>query len=228
MQQSNVVIYGDSLMKGTVIDDSFRYRATIASRLDKLEQRFGLSFINRARFGSTSNKGKSLLEHDIANGLQCTYALIEFGGNDCDFQWDAVSKEPSSQHQPNTPLACFEENIRGMIAELKAAGTTPVLMTLPPIHAERYLSFVTRNGSDKSKILQWLGDVHLIYRFHELYSDTVAKIARQGNILLADIRSRFLDKHNLNELIGADGIHLSHSGHALVLEAFEEFIEKTL
>lgn len=214
-------------MKGTVIDDSFRYRATMAEQLAQLERRFGIRFTNRARFGSTAVKGKNLLEQDIANGLRYTYALIEFGGNDCDFHWDDVSREPASEHQPLTPLQHFEETIYGMITALKNAGIIPVLMTLPPIHAERYLSFLSRrDGVDQCRILQWLGDVHLIYRFHELYSDTVAKIAQQSNTLLADVRSRFLDKRNINELIGTDGIHLAPPGHALVQEAFVEFIEK--
>ncbi len=222
---SRVVIYGDSLMKGTVIDPSQRYRATINTHLHAFEEQFGLSIVNRARFGITSEQGLSLLEKDIASGLSCDYALIEFGGNDCNFQWTEISASPSAEHAPFTPPARFHEALLKMIHAVQGANATPVLMTLPPLDSERYLDFVSRACS-KSNILHWLGDTHMIYRFHELYSSIIEQAAAQTGAILANVRSRFLENRNFSHLIGLDGVHLAPEGYSLLAQEFRALLSR--
>lgn len=232
---ANVYIYGDSLMKGTVIDDSLRYHATMAARLERLQARFGLRFQNRSRFGITAQRGLRLMEKDLAEktagstggaGGADDYAVIEFGGNDCDFNWAEVSASPAAQHAPFSPLDDFSEALMDMAALARRAGMTPVMMSLPPIDAERYLAFICRRGASRENILRWLGDAQMIYRFHELYSRAAERVARDTGALLVDVRDRFLGRHGYRELIGLDGIHLTTAGYEVVYEAFEELIEQ--
>ncbi len=219
-----VTIYGDSLMKGTVIDDKQRYHATISDFLLRLAGRFGLDFCNRAKFGVTIGRGCRLLERDLEKGLNGQYALLEYGGNDCSFHWDQVAEDPTANHRPFTEPEVFQQTLTGMVGSLCAAKVQPVLMTLPPIDAERHLAFVGKTEAAQANILRWLGDVQMIYRFHELYSNIIAQVARQTGALLVDVRQRFLDRHDLRRLVGIDGVHLSREGYKEVTGAFDDFI----
>ncbi len=229
MQQTiRAKIYGDSLMKGTVIDCAYRYHATINAYLDKLYQRFHIEADNRARFGITIDKGHSLLRQDIEAGMDCDFALIEFGGNDCNFRWNEISVDPHRDHQPLTDFDHFRETCKAMIEEVRQAGVNPVTMTLPPIDAERYLSFLTRNGNDRNRILQWLGDVQQIFRTHERYSNEVARVARETNTPLVDVRSRFLKENDYRQLLCIDGVHPNENGYRVISDAFAEFMATVL
>lgn len=229
MHQEELVtaaVYGDSIMRATVMEESRRYRTTIGDFLERLKAGFGLLVQNRSRFGSTIEKGNRLLEKDIENGLNCDFALLEYGGNDCSFAWEAVAADPAARHEPATLLENFERLLEEMVQKLKAALVVPVLMTLPPIDAERHLKFIGRNETARRNILSWLGDVQMIYRFHELYSWAVARVAQKTESILVDVRSRFLPRHDWRQLVGEDGVHLSEAGYGLVYESFCGFISE--
>jgi hypothetical protein len=98
------------------------------------------------------------------------------------------------------------------------------MMTIPPIHAERYLQWISHFGPDRNRILEFLkGDVENISSFQGLYSQTVSKIAQQTNTKLVDVRSRFLDTGNFASLMCKDGIHPNEEGHKIMTEAFADF-----
>lgn len=216
-------IYGDSVMKGTVIDRAYRYHALMEEYFAKFRERFSVETENCSRFGITVDKGYSLLRQDLEKGVACDYALVEFGGNDCNFKWNEISVLPESEHKPLTQLAQFKETYHSMVRDLKQANIQPVLMTLPPIDAERYLAFLGRNGNDAKQILRWLGDVQRIYRFHESYSNAIVRIAEDTGCLLVDVRSYFLEQPRFRDLICIDGVHPSEAGYALICQAFTDF-----
>ena len=97
-------------------------------------------------------------------------------------------------------------------------GVQPVLMTLPPIDAQRYLDFLCRNGRSKERIMDWLGDTQHIYRHQELYSDTVARLAYETGTPLIGVREIFLGEKRLPGLISADGIHLTMDGYTKLFD----------
>lgn len=101
--------------------------------------------------------------------------------------------------------------MRSAVKAIKDKGITPLMMSLPPIDAERYIGWITRTGLSKQNIVKWLGDVHMIYRFQELYSNTIGKIARETGSFFVDVRSYFLDKHNYKHLV-LRGWHPSQCG----------------
>ncbi|HPE16742.1 MAG TPA: GDSL-type esterase/lipase family protein [Oscillospiraceae bacterium] len=217
-------LYGDSLLRFTVLDEAGRYRSLAAAFLSRLAERFGIRAVSRAHFGYTVDRGRKLLDRDLRAPLDCRYALLEYGGNDCDHDWKAVAAAPDAAHGPKTPLSDFTKTLSGMADDLAAAGAVPVFMTLPPIDAERYLAFIGRCGADARSVLRWLGDVQMIYRFHESYSDAVLKLAGEKGLPIVDVRSYFLDKHNYPSLLSQDGIHANEEGYALFFAAFEDFL----
>lgn len=230
MQQTiRAKIYGDSIMKGTVIDPGYRYHATINGYLQRLQDSFNVEADNRARFGITIEKGHKLLRQDIDAGLDCDFALVEFGGNDCNFKWDEISVDPDGKHDPLTLPANFRKNYLDMLSEIRKAGVRPVTMTLPPIDEERYLDFLTRNGNDKGRILKWLGGTaRTIYNFHESYSNAVKEMAKETKTPCADVHAEFLLQPDYRKLLCVDGVHPNEEGYELIAKIFRGFLNTTL
>jgi len=222
----DVVIYGDSIMKGAVPDGQ-RYRSVMAQILPRLAEKYGLSVTNRARFGCTIDKGQAMLQKDLqADTLPYRVALVEYGGNDCDYDWAAIARDPQGTHLPKTGMQEFLRTLENMVDQLLQKHIQPLLMTLPPISAERYLSCICqRGGLERGSILRWLGgEEQMIYRYQEMYSAAILKLALRRRLPLVDVRSYFLDKHNYASLISPDGIHPSEAGYSLILSAFDDFL----
>ncbi|MCX7026122.1 MAG: SGNH/GDSL hydrolase family protein [Spirochaetes bacterium] len=220
MRFGKVVLFGDSVARGIILGEDGTYSPTPDSFAERAAGRLGLSLVNKARFGCTIAKGldiaRRFLSRETERNGTPELALLEFGGNDCDFRWDEIADRPADHHDPTTPLALFSKLYSEMIGELKAAGLSPVLMTLPPLEAERYFDWITRKGLNRQAILSWLGDVGMIYRWHEGYDQEVRKIAVREDCPLADVRKAFLDSDDYGRYICQDGIHPNRLGHALI------------
>ena len=219
-------IYGDSLLKATVPDENMHYRFHLPEVMaqyptDRLE------VVNRAKMGATVTKGLSLVEHDVQRGMDARWALVAYGGNDSDFDWEAIAAAPEQEHLPHTVLPEFIEKLRCAVQELASAGVQPVLMTLPPIDGQRYFQFISRRA-DGGSILRWLGDVGRIYRHQELYSDAVAALALTEGLPLIDVRRQFLPMRDLPRYIAADGIHLTMPGYRQLFDALAQWVTPQL
>jgi lysophospholipase L1-like esterase len=149
-------------------------------------------------------------------------ALLEFGGNDCNFDWPAVAADPGRDYEPATPVDVFRNVYGEVILSLRDQGYTPVLLTLPPLDAQRYFDWFTRDGLDRDAILFWLGDVQFIYRWHEGYNDIVWEVAMNYDCPVIDIRANFLKQKHVSSLLCMDGIHPNRAGHKLIEKAILE------
>ncbi len=213
----SAIVWGDSLARGVVYDEKReRYRIVPRPAATMVANELGIELINRSRMGMTTTQGLAALQKDLEYGLFADYAVLEFGGNDCDFDWKAISESPDQNHNPKTTAELFEKNMKEMIFSIRRAGMTPILVNLPPIHAEQYFHFVARNGLSESNILRWLGDVFHIYRYQERYSMLVARVAKMCECRLLDVRSAFLNLWNSASLFCRDGIHPTEQGQELI------------
>ncbi len=214
-----VVIWGDSLARGVVFDEEKnRYRISPAAAVGYVAEKTGLDIKNRARMGMTAEAGLAAMRADLAAGITGDVAFLEFGGNDSDFDWRAVSEDPTGEHLPKTPLATYEKDMREMIELARDRGMRVVLCTLPPIISDRYFSFVARDGLSEENILRWLGDKDKIYRYHERYSLSLARLARRYDARLLDLRAAFLEKWSPSPYFCRDGIHPNDDGQRLIAE----------
>ena len=214
-----ITVYGDSILKGVVLEDG-KYRMERGWE-KRLAQEYGLEICNKAHFGNTLGRAMPQIEKDCAERAEGELAVLEFGGNDCDFDWAAIADDPDGSYVCKTPLTDFETLYRRAIRNVVNSGRTPIVLTLPPIHAQRYLDFICRNGLSKGNILRWLGDVEAIYRWQRDYSDTVSRIAADMGVRMIDLRRFFLrDGRSPEELLCDDGIHPSRIGQGLIFEAF--------
>ena len=219
----NVTVYGDSILRGVRFQDG-RY-VIDHSWEEKLAAAFGLTITNRSRFGNTIGKAMPRIEKDSETpGEAGEYALLELGGNDCDYDWTAVADAPEAEHDCKTPPAAFLEAYRRAIRLLRESGRRVVLATLPPIHSELYLRYLCRDGLNRENIVKWLGDVEHIYRWQEHYSGMVDRLAREENVPLIDLRAAFLrDGRRPEALLCADGIHPSALGQGIIFDTLADF-----
>ena len=221
----SVTVWGDSVMRGVIYDEQ-RGKYTLLPECGavKASRALGFKLNNRSRMGCTVTKGLAIMQKDLQqNALGDDIALIEFGGNDCDYNWQAIAANPEAEHHPQTPLVLFEKQLTEMVHLAELKGMVPVMMTLPPIHAQRYFHFFTRNGLRKENILKWLGDVEFIYRWHERYNAAVVRVAQKCGCLLADVREIFLGNWHYEDWLCIDGIHPNEKGHAAIDRVLEEF-----
>ena len=214
----NITIYGDSILKGILLENG---RYIINREWEKrFTDRYGIRLTNRSRFGCTICKGIGMIRNDSNKSFEeDELAILEFGGNDCDYDWAQVSGDPNGVYECNTPPERFKAMYREAIRLVRESGREPVLVTLPPIHSGRYLRFICRDGLSRENIVSWLGDVEAIYRWQKNYSDMAAALAAEECTGLIDLRAAFdADERRSEELLCADGIHPSRNGQALIYE----------
>lgn len=216
-KKETVALWGDSLAKG-VIWNGQRGRHTYAQETAVVvaERELDIRIINRARFGYTAPQGLALMERDLDGGMTADAAVIEFGGNDCNFNWQAISDDPEAEHQPNTLPHVFADTLRRMVTLLRERGIRPILMTLPPIDAEKYFRFLVGDKLNAANILRWLGDKQRIYRFQEMYSLLIERVARQMQCMLVDLRQNCLLDRDMFFMLCDDGLHLTDEGQRFI------------
>lgn len=223
----SITLLGDSISKGVIYDDEKnRYVILKDSFCSIIEKRLSGVVHNAGKFGSTIIKGSKRL-YDVLTKETPDIVLIEFGGNDCDFNWEEIALKPFDSHEPNTPLTLFENTLRNIISSLKDKNVIPVLMTLPPLDAEKYFKWVSKNREDNARnILTWLGNVRNIYTWHETYNSIILKLSKETQTKLIDIRSEFLSSISYTEYLCKDGIHPNEKGHALIANKIMDYLEK--
>ena len=214
-----LTIYGDSILKGVLYENG-RYVLERGWE-DRLAERFSLRLKNCSRFGSTIRKALERIRRDSETPCERgEYALLEFGGNDCDYDWAAISADPEGEHLCHTPPEEFRARYREAIRLLRESGRRIVLLTLPPIHSERYLRFLCRSGLSYENILRWLGDVEAIARWQAHYDALIRALAKEEGAELIDLRAAFpRDPKALEPLLCDDGIHPSRQGQELIFNA---------
>ncbi len=216
---------GDSISKGVVVDDETgKYSILEKNYVSLVQQKTRNVVRNVSRFGNTLPRGTGRLAREIA-AEKPDIVLIEYGGNDCDFDWNAIAAHPEVAHEPNTDLSLFESTLTETVEGLKEKGIVPVLMTLPPLDADKFLKWVSRNDEGaEGSILRFLGSVTRIYWWQERYSAMITKVARKTKTRAIDVRGAFLGGSDFSALICKDGIHPNAAGHRLIAEAVLDYI----
>ncbi len=220
-----ILVSGDSISRGVVYDEARRRYALLPDCYVGLMSRVLKGAVhNMARFGNTVTRGFARLSSEVS-ARKPDIVLLEFGGNDCDFDWAAVARDPGAEHRPHTDYARFKAMLAGEIAALKAEGIAPVLMSLPPIDAERYLNFISGGAAAaRDNIVKWLGGASKLYWWQERYNAAVAAVAAENGVKLIDVRAAFLSKPDFRALLCADGIHPNAEGHKVIAAGILDFI----
>ena len=219
---NSICIFGDSVAKGVIFDAvKNKYSLLKESFANIMQKQQQIAIINFAKFGCTISMGSEILQRHEAELNQFDYTVLEFGGNDCDYDWSKISEDPYKQHLCNTPIPVFREKYMDLINRVILNGGKPVLMNLPPIDAKRYFQWISR-GLNGKNIMAFLGEVETIYRWQEMYSKAIEDLAAAENIPLIDIRSSFMHQSDYSSYLCTDGIHPNEQGHLLISHAIRQ------
>lgn len=215
-----IEIWGDSLFRGILFDGRRKRHVICAENAVALAQKaIGLCVENHAHMGYTVRNGYQSIQKIDPGHMKDRLVLLEFGGNDCDFNWAEVACDPYRAHQCRVPPEQYRQTLTDMIALVKAAGGVPVLTTLPPLDAPKYFSWITRNN-EAARILEFLGDIHQIYRWQEYYSLMNLDIAKTNGLLCLPLREYILSKGSQGAWMCDDGIHPNERCHKWIFEVF--------
>lgn len=212
--------FGDSIGKGIVYDnEKERYVPTDNSFLKLVESEENCEIQNFSRYGCTVTYAEKLVGKNSEKIEASDFVVLEFGGNDSDYDWKKIAEDPDAEHNPHTPISVFVETYKKIINEIKKLGKIPLLLTLPPIDAKKYFNWVSKD-TNSDNILKWLGgDEVYIYRWHEMYNCAVCDISCATQTPLIDIRSAFLVRPDYSDFLCEDGIHPNEKGHRLIKSA---------
>ncbi len=222
-----ILVAGDSIAKGVCYDSNRKRHVLLPSAFcAQVSKLIKPAVENISRYGYKSGELLNALVESLKKKKEPpALVLLEVGGNDCAYDWDAVAREPLKPHVPNTPLEEYEENLLGMIDAVKQAGSQPILCNLPPIDAEKYFNFISNREPERSmQILKFLGDIGHIYWWHERYSMTVERVAQATGTPLMLLRASMLRDEDYRSCISEDGMHPNETGHQKLTAALLHYI----
>ena len=135
------------------------------------------------------------------------------------FNWREIAADPSGRHESSIDLVAYKALYINKIAQARARGLEPVLVSLPIMDESRYFAFITRGMSmqERKNLLYWLGGkIERLRNIHELYNLALFRLAAIQCVHIIDITSSMLANPNYCELLEQDGVTLSVAGEALV------------
>lgn len=207
-----LTILGDSIMKGVMYNQErdryvlYNDEWFLSSALEK-----GVAINKQCRMGATVEYGMSRLP-SLEPG---TRVLVEFGGNDSNFNWSTVAEAPGEEHDPVTPPDTFRSMYKKLLESILKLGAEPIALNLIPIDAEAFFKWISRTA-DADRVLEWLGDENMLYRWHEYYSRVIDETAKEVGCRLIDIRGKLLLDRSYSRMICRDGLHPNEKGHELI------------
>lgn len=212
-----IALYGDSIGRGVTYDEERGRYVYLKEGFDKLMvENQQIQIENHSRFGAIAEEG--LNDFLKASDTDADVIAIQYGGNDCTPDWKAAAETPEFMHPARVILSDFEKILTQFVDAVKKIKKIPLLITPPPLVAERFVPWIS-TGLDASKILEYLGDVHHVYRWQEQYALAVHKVGRLTRSKLFDLRAFFLAERDLGSLYCIDGMHPNQKGHRLIAEA---------
>lgn len=223
-----ILVVGDSISKGVVYDEAkSRYIFFKDCFVNLVAKNLNCDVKNASKFGATVEYGRKTLIKYLAE-YDPDVVMIEFGGNDCDFEWDEIADDPFKNHQPRTSYGDYLRIISEMTDMVRSAGKTPVICTCPPIDDVKYFNWFTKGcAKTAASILQWLKSTSVIHWQHERYSEGLKRLARNLEVPVIDIRNEiFTDTLWFSDLMCIDGIHPNKNGHEVAARCVMRFIKE--
>ena len=220
-----LVALGDSIIKGVLVQsegERSRYSLAEKSIVECCAERLGGESLNLGKMGCTIEAGERILNRYLDKMSGAQYVLLEYGGNDSDYNWQEIAEAPEKEHFPRTRLEVFEQVYERVINKIKEMGAIPLVLSLPPMDAERYFAFFSQKWEDgfRANVMRWLGgSTNTIMSGHELYNLATMRIAQRTGAQWIDVTSGLLKGHNFRAYLCDDGIHPNERGQRMIAEA---------
>ena len=115
-----VALFGDSILFGIIIQNG-KYAKNKDFDLRKVASEYDLDLLNISQMGRNSTEGVQTVKDYLALHPAPDYAVIEFGGNDADYDWATITKSPTPSY-PKIPTQKFVENLTEIAEILENVG----------------------------------------------------------------------------------------------------------
>lgn len=220
-----IVALGDSVIKGVILNregQNSRYSLADKSVVERCAEQLGVESVNLGKMGCTIEAGERILERFADKFAGAKYVLLECGGNDSDYDWKAIAEAPEDSHCAKTPIEVFESVYERVINKVKEMGAIPLVLSLPPMDAQRYFDFFSTGWSQelKDNVLRWLGgSTNTIMSGHELYNLATWRVAQRTGVRWVDVTSGLLKDNHFRDYLCDDGIHPNELGQKKMAEA---------
>ena len=220
-----LVALGDSVIKGVILDSvegRGRYSLADKSIVDRCAECLGVEGVNLGKMGCTIEAGERILDRFTDRVTGARFVLLECGGNDSDYDWKAIAEAPSDKHLARTPIEVFESVYERVVNKVKELGAIPLVLSLPPMDAQRYFEFFSNGWSQdrKDNVLRWLGgSTNTIMSGHELYNLATMRVAQRTGAQWIDVTSGLLKDNHFRDYLCDDGIHPNEMGQRKMAEA---------
>ena len=212
-----IVVFGDSILKGviTIPDSGKLFDVTENDSLSLAQKKLGFELDNRSIYGNITSKGLVKLQKFFDKGETADFCIIEFGSNDCDYDWGTLVQK--------VPLADYLENLKQMVGLCRANKVTPLMMGLIPYVCDDWFKTIIK-GQDEAAILNFLGGTPETLGKNQLvYKNAQADFVEKNKVQFLDPWTIF-EGHK--ELMCYDGIHPNEKGYQLLSQAWIKFLSE--
>lgn len=135
------------------------------------------------------------------------------------FDWNAIAANPSGRYEAKMDPVAYKALYINKIAQARACGFEPVLVSLPIMDESRFFAHITRGMStqERMNVLYWLGgQLERLRNIHDLYNILLFRIAATQCVHIVDVTSPMLSDPQYDKLLEQDGVTLSEAGAQLV------------
>ena len=211
---NGIVMFGDSTTAPRPGAVEKVYAQRVAEALQGVAS--SLTIHNAAVGGNTTKDALARMDRDVL-AHQPKIVVIQFGINDSAID---VWKNPPAR-EPRISQNEFEENLRTIIVQARAAGASPILMTANPLRWTSKLKELYGNPpydvsrSDGFEAPTLVG-----------YNEIVRELAAELRVPLVDIHKEF-QRHDTDNLL-LDGMHPNDAGHELIAQRLVPIIREVV
>ena len=212
-----LVVFGDSILKGviTIPESKNLFDVTPNDSLTLAQKELGFELDNRSIYGNITSKGLVKLQKFFEKGGSADFCVIEFGSNDCDYDWGTLIQK--------VPLEQYLDNLAQMIKLCRDNKITPLMMGLIPYVCDDWFKTIIK-GQNEAAILNFLGGTaETLGKNQLIYKNAQAEFVQKNNVQFLDPWTIF-EGHK--ELMCYDGIHPNEKGYELLSKAWIKFLSQ--
>jgi lysophospholipase L1-like esterase len=123
-------------------------------------------------------------------------------------------RAPELAHN-RVPLESYGENLRAIVARLRGAGATAVVVTMPTTHDLELPGYLVEQG--------FLARAEGALEQHRAYNQVAREAAAEAGAELFDLERELAARPDRRQLFLDDGIHFSEAGRLVVAGLFADF-----
>ena len=212
-----LVVFGDSILKGviTIPNSDKLFDVTENDSLSLAQKELGFELDNRSIYGNITSKGLVKLQKFFEKGGEADFCIIEFGSNDCDYDWGTLVQK--------VPLAEYLENLSAMVKLCRDNKVTPLMMGLIPYVCDDWFKTIIKD-QDQAAILNFLGGTaETLGKNQLIYKNAQADFVQKNKVQFLDPWTVF-EGHK--EFMCYDGIHPNEEGYKLLSQAWIKFLSE--